>query len=208
MVAPLIDRNPRAETTLGRAVADRNTTSAVLRQSRSSAPVRTTLFSETLRTPIGLMIMLTDEGGTLRAVDWMDHEERMHRLLRRQYPRSVLVLSARKTNSTIRGVMERYFEGDLDGIKALAARTGGTVFQNRVWQALRQIPVGRTISYGALASQLGTPSASRAVGLANGANPIGIVLPCHRVIGVGGGLTGYGGGLERKRWLLRHEGAI
>jgi methylated-DNA-[protein]-cysteine S-methyltransferase len=100
-----------------------------------------------------------------------------------------------------------YFAGDLSAIERLAVVTGGTDFQREVWAALRRIPAGRTLSYGALATQLGRPKAVRAVGLANGANPIGIVVPCHRVIGADGSLTGYGGGLERKRWLLAHEGA-
>jgi methylated-DNA-[protein]-cysteine S-methyltransferase len=81
----------------------------------------------------------------------------------------------------------------------------GTEFQRRVWRELRAIPLGETISYGELARRLGTPGASRAVGLANGRNPVSIVVPCHRVIGADGRLTGYGGGLERKAWLLRHE---
>jgi methylated-DNA-[protein]-cysteine S-methyltransferase len=81
----------------------------------------------------------------------------------------------------------------------------GTAFQRRVWAALRDIPYGQTISYGQLADQIGQPSASRAVGLANGKNPIGIIVPCHRVVGADGSLTGYGGGIERKRYLLDHE---
>lgn len=84
----------------------------------------------------------------------------------------------------------------------------GTVFQQRVWAALLEIPFGVTISYGELATRLGDPKASRAVGLANGRNPISIIVPCHRVIGANGNLTGYGGGLDRKEWLLRHEGAL
>ncbi len=92
----------------------------------------------------------------------------------------------------------------LDGI---LVETGGTVFQRSVWMALRRIPVGETLSYGALASRLKCPKSARAVGLANGAKPVGIVMPCHRVIGSDGSLTGYGGGLRRKRWLLNHEGA-
>jgi len=84
----------------------------------------------------------------------------------------------------------------------------GTPFQQRVWTALLDIPHGVTISYGELATRLGDPKASRAVGLANGRNPISIVIPCHRVIGANGNLTGYGGGLDRKEWLLRHEGAL
>jgi methylated-DNA-[protein]-cysteine S-methyltransferase len=82
----------------------------------------------------------------------------------------------------------------------------GTVFQLRVWRTLTQIPYGETCSYGDLARRLDNPGASRAVGLANGRNPISVIVPCHRVIGANGSLTGYGGGLERKRWLLAHEG--
>jgi methylated-DNA-[protein]-cysteine S-methyltransferase len=83
--------------------------------------------------------------------------------------------------------------------------TGGTAFQREVWRALRKIRCGATVSYAKLADQIGRPTAVRAVGLANGSNPIGIVVPCHRVIGANGSLTGYGGGMERKRWLLEHE---
>lgn len=88
----------------------------------------------------------------------------------------------------------------------LALAPAGTDFQRRVWQALRDIGFGQTESYGALARRIGAPKASRAVGLANGRNPISIIIPCHRVIGADGSLTGYGGGIERKRWLLSHEG--
>jgi methylated-DNA-[protein]-cysteine S-methyltransferase len=90
-------------------------------------------------------------------------------------------------------------------LDSLEVETAGTPFQRTVWHALREIPAGATMSYGALAKRIGRPSAVRAVGLANGANPIGIVVPCHRVVGADGSLTGYGGGLERKRWLLAHE---
>jgi methylated-DNA-[protein]-cysteine S-methyltransferase len=98
-----------------------------------------------------------------------------------------------------------YFDGDLDAIADLPTATNGTAFQRAVWSALRRIPAGRTVSYGMLATQIGRPKAIRAVGLANGANPIAIVVPCHRVIGADTSLTGYGGGLHRKRWLLAHE---
>src|SRR5262249_24110328 len=103
--------------------------------------------------------------------------------------------------------ISRYFAGELSAIDALPVETGGTPFQRDVWSALRNIPCGRTISYAQLAAIIGRPKAVRAVGLANGSNPIGVVVPCHRVIGADGSLTGYGGGIERKRWLLRHEGA-
>jgi methylated-DNA-[protein]-cysteine S-methyltransferase len=101
--------------------------------------------------------------------------------------------------------MRGYFEGDLGVIERLPVETGGTVFQRTVWKALRDIPCGVTVSYAELARRIERPSAVRAVGLANGANPVGIVVPCHRVVGSNGTLTGYGGGIERKRWLLAHE---
>jgi methylated-DNA-[protein]-cysteine S-methyltransferase len=106
------------------------------------------------------------------------------------------------------GRVTAYFAGDLRALDAIPVETGGTAFQQRVWLALREIPPGTTTSYGELALGLGAPRAVRAVGLANGRNPIPLVLPCHRVIGADGSLTGYGGGLERKRWLLVHEGAL
>jgi methylated-DNA-[protein]-cysteine S-methyltransferase len=100
--------------------------------------------------------------------------------------------------------LDAYFAGALERFDiALAPR--GTEFQRRVWDALLEIPYGATTSYGALAAKIGRPDAARAVGLANGRNPISIIVPCHRVIGAAGALTGYGGGLERKRWLLAHE---
>jgi methylated-DNA-[protein]-cysteine S-methyltransferase len=97
-----------------------------------------------------------------------------------------------------------YFAGSLTELD-LPLQMQGTVFQQRVWEALRTIPYGTTLSYGALAQQIGQPKASRAVGLANGRNPVSIIVPCHRVIGANGKLTGYGGGIERKQWLLNHE---
>ncbi|MBV9266742.1 MAG: methylated-DNA--[protein]-cysteine S-methyltransferase, partial [Acidobacteriaceae bacterium] len=101
--------------------------------------------------------------------------------------------------------VSRYFSGELEAINALPVRTAGTPFQREVWRTLREIPCGTTISYAQLAVRIGRPSAVRAVGLANGSNPIAIVVPCHRVIGSDGSLSGYGGGIERKRWLLEHE---
>ena len=102
--------------------------------------------------------------------------------------------------------LDRYFAGDLTAIDALAVNPSGTPFQLRVWRTLRDVRAGSTTSYSAIAKRLGMPQAVRAVGAANGANPIPIVIPCHRVIGADGRLVGYGGGLERKRWLLAHEG--
>eukprot|EP01035_Chromulina_nebulosa_P066292 gene66292-90729_t len=106
----------------------------------------------------------------------------------------------------MRTALSRYFAGDLAQLDGITCHIPGTPFQNKVWTALRTIPAGTTLSYGTLAAQLGVPTAMRAVGHANGANPLSVVVPCHRLIGANGSLTGYGGGLERKRWLLMHEG--
>jgi methylated-DNA-[protein]-cysteine S-methyltransferase len=99
-----------------------------------------------------------------------------------------------------------YFGGDLAVLDTIAVELNGTPFQKTVWTALRRIPCGSTISYAELARRIGDPRAVRAVGTANGANPVAVIVPCHRVIGADGSLTGYGGGLDRKRWLLAHEG--
>ena len=100
-----------------------------------------------------------------------------------------------------------YLAGNLHALDSIPADTGGTAFQARVWAELRKIPVGATRSYADLARAIGRPAATRAVGTANGRNPVAVIVPCHRVIGANGTLTGYGGGLGRKRWLLAHEGA-
>jgi methylated-DNA-[protein]-cysteine S-methyltransferase len=102
--------------------------------------------------------------------------------------------------------LRRYFAGDVRALDSLTVDTGGTPFQARVWRELRRIPAGSTITYQELARRVGAPAAVRAVGAANGANPIPIVVPCHRVIGANGKLVGYGGGMHIKEWLLRHEG--
>jgi methylated-DNA-[protein]-cysteine S-methyltransferase len=164
------------------------------------------LHLDRLDTPIGRALLLTDDEGALRTLDWEDHEDRMRVLLRRHY--GPVELDEGRAPDTVRLPLERYFAGELPALREIAWRTQGTPFQRAVWQALTEIQAGETLSYGALASRIGKASAVRAVGLANGANPVSVVVPCHRVIGADGSLTGYGGGLERKRWLLRHEGAI
>jgi methylated-DNA-[protein]-cysteine S-methyltransferase len=103
--------------------------------------------------------------------------------------------------------LTRYFGGELAAIDALEVELHGTAFQQLVWEALRGVKAGHTASYLELANRIGSPAAVRAVGAANGANPVPIIVPCHRVIGTNGTLTGYGGGLPKKEWLLRHEGA-
>jgi methylated-DNA-[protein]-cysteine S-methyltransferase len=162
---------------------------------------------ERLDTPTGPMLIVTDADDRVRALDWEDHRQRMTRLLERRCGADAIQLRERKTPSTARRALRAYFMGELDAPAGLPIVADGTDFQRTVWNALRRIPVGRAISYGALANWIGRPTAMRAVGLANGANPIAIVVPCHRVIGANGALTGYGGGLERKRWLLAHERA-
>ena len=102
--------------------------------------------------------------------------------------------------------LQAYLDGDLDALDDVRVEMHGTPFQQRVWSALRNVRRGRTATYGQIAQAIGQPTATRAVGLANGRNPVAIVVPCHRIIGANGTLTGYGGGLDRKRWLLRHEG--
>jgi len=116
-------------------------------------------------------------------------------------------LTPRKNPSGYSKKMRDYFKGDLRAIDEIQVHRGGTPFQNRVWKELRAIPAGETCSYADIARAIGRPTATRAVGAANGRNPIAIIVPCHRVIGADGTLTGYGGGLDRKRWLLEHEGA-
>jgi methylated-DNA-[protein]-cysteine S-methyltransferase len=158
-----------------------------------------------METPIGELLLVTDGGGTLRAVDWMDYEARMLRLLKLHYRNIGYTLTPNAAPSDIRDKLKRYFAGDVHTIDDIAVETAGTAFQRSVWKELRNIPSGSPISYRTLAQQIDRPKAVRAVGLANGSNPIGIVVPCHRVVGANGSLTGYGGGLERKRWLLDHE---
>jgi methylated-DNA-[protein]-cysteine S-methyltransferase len=164
-----------------------------------------TFLVEAIETPTGRMRVVTDDQKRLRAVDWDDCEMRMHDLLRRYYGADARTLRDVPRRSRAARALIAYFAGELDAIADVATETNGTPFQDSVWSALRRIRAGRTMSYGALAAAIGKPMAVRAVGLANGANPIAIVVPCHRVIGANASLTGYGGGLHRKRWLLAHE---
>jgi methylated-DNA-[protein]-cysteine S-methyltransferase len=163
------------------------------------------LCLDRLATPIGDALLVTGGDGRLRALDWADHEPRLTRLLRRHY--GAVAIAPGAAPAETRRALDAYFAGELGALDTIACATGGTAFQRAVWAGLRAIGPGETLSYGALAARLGVPKAVRAVGLANGANPVGVVVPCHRVIGADGTLTGYGGGLDRKRWLLRHEGA-
>lgn len=170
----------------------------------TSSPLAFTM--ERLPTAIGTALVVTDSDGCLRALDWDEYEERMMRLFRLHYGEHRVVLREGVVDAQVKKALLAYFEGEHGAIDRIAVRTAGTDFQRDVWAALRTIACGSTLSYGALAVRIGRPAAVRAVGAANGANPVGIVVPCHRVIGADASLTGYGGGLQRKRWLLAHEG--
>jgi methylated-DNA-[protein]-cysteine S-methyltransferase len=160
-----------------------------------------------LPSPLGRMLVVSDSTQCLRALDWEEHEDGMRRTLARQYRPQAIQLRRELAPAALRRTLDRYFAGKLQAIDEISVQTGGTPLQRDVWRALRSIRAGTTLSYGALAARLKCPLAVRAVGCANGSNPISIVIPCHRLIGADGSLTGYGGGLERKRWLLEHEGA-
>jgi methylated-DNA-[protein]-cysteine S-methyltransferase len=159
-----------------------------------------------IQTPIGVALLVTDAEGALCALDWEDYEPRMRQLLRLQHG-SVKLQDARAP-AELREALSAYFAGAFASLDIIKWRVAGTAFQRKVWTALRTIPVGTTTTYGALAARLAMPQAVRAVGHANGSNPISVVVPCHRLIGASGSLTGYGGGLQRKRWLLEHEGVV
>ena len=159
-----------------------------------------------LQTPIGVALLVTDAQGVLRALDWEDYAPRMKELLRLHY--GAVVLRDARAPEALRQALSAYFKGDLDRLRTIEWRVAGTPFQQKVWHALANIPAGTTMSYGALAAKLDAPTAMRAVGHANGSNPISVVLPCHRLIGANGSLVKSGGGLSRKKWLLEHEGVV
>jgi len=164
-----------------------------------------TFSFDRLTTPIGTMLLVTDENGVLCALDFEDYESRMKELLRLHH--GAVDLKGGRAPKAMRSALSAYFDGDFAALKTIAWRVAGTPFQRKVWTALPKIPAGKTMSYGALAAKLGAPNAMCAVGHANGSNPISVVIPCHRLIGANGSLVKYGGGLHRKQWLLRHEGA-
>lgn len=166
--------------------------------------MRPELTLDRLATPVGEMLVVTDADGAVRALDFAGYEPRMMRLLARHW--GPVALTPGRAPERVRDAIAAYFDGDLTALDGLEVKTNGTAFQREVWAALRRIPAGTTVSYGGLAQAIGRPKAVRAVGLANGGNPVGVIVPCHRVIGANGTLTGYAGGVERKRALLEHEG--
>jgi methylated-DNA-[protein]-cysteine S-methyltransferase len=162
-----------------------------------------TLQFDTIDSPIGTILLVVDDG-QLCALDYKDYEQRMMTLLERRYGQVHLEPMSDPCGFSSR--VRDYFAGNYSALDDIPVNTGGTAFQQQVWSALRSIPVGTTMTYGALAAKLGKPTAYRAVGGTNALNPIALVLPCHRVVGADATLTGYAGGLQRKEWLLQHEG--
>ena len=162
-----------------------------------------TLQIDRIDSPIGEILLVVDDGQVC-SLDYTDYQERMMTLLRNRYSAFRLVEASDPYGFSSR--IRAYLAGDYKALDSIPVHTGGTDFQREVWSALRAIPVGTTLTYGALAAKLGRPTAYRAVGGTNALNPIAIILPCHRVVGANAALTGYAGGLARKQWLLKHEG--
>jgi len=156
-----------------------------------------------IETPIGALQVFA-RNGALVLIDLRDDAAAAREQVRGRFPGEPML--AHEDPAGCAAALRRYFAGDLSALDVLQVDPGGTPFQASVWRALRAIRPGTTISYRELAERIGAPQAVRAVGAANGANPVPIVIPCHRVIGTNGKLVGYGGGIERKDWLLRHEG--
>ena len=163
-----------------------------------------TLEIAEFHSPIGTIVLAVRDGTLTALVFEEGWPDRRARLVKRF---GDVDLRGAADPAGVSGRLAAYFAGDLGALDAIPVDPGGTPFQRRVWAALRTIPPGETVSYQTLARRIGAPTAVRAVGAANGDNPVGIVVPCHRVIGADGSLTGYAGGIERKRWLLTHERA-
>jgi len=161
------------------------------------------LLIDRIDSAIGTLLLISD-GESLCALDYADYEQRMTKLLHSRYGRFHLQETTDPLGFSSQ--MRAYLAGDAACVNTIPVNPGGTAFQRQVWSALRTIPPGAVLSYHAMATKLGKPRAFRAVGAANALNPVAIVIPCHRLVGTNGALTGYAGGLERKRWLLEHEG--
>jgi methylated-DNA-[protein]-cysteine S-methyltransferase len=166
----------------------------------------TTLTRATVPSPVGELELFA-RGDALCGIAFVDRMDRLRRQLTARFGPDFCAVTAPDPAGAVTR-LAAYFDGELDALDDLAVDTGGTLFQAQVWAALRRIPVGATCSYRELARAVGSPAAVRAVGAANGANPISVVVPCHRVIASDGTLWGYGGGLLRKSWLLQHERAL
>ena len=161
------------------------------------------LFIDRVESALGQILVVCDHT-ILCALDFGDCQDRMMTLLRRRY--GEVKLTERTNPLGLSNRLLAYLQEEYSSLDDIPVNPGGAAFQQKVWSALRTIPYGNVLSYAELAAQIGQPTAYRAVGMANSRNPIALVIPCHRVIGANASLTGYAGGLERKRWLLQHEG--
>ncbi|HEY8038527.1 MAG TPA: methylated-DNA--[protein]-cysteine S-methyltransferase [Polyangiaceae bacterium] len=161
------------------------------------------LGSGSRATPVGAVKYAVNDQGALVALGFEEHWDALVRRLQRRFPGATPAPS--RSAAAVGDALDAYLAGDVHALDGLAVDAGGTPFQQRVWTALRAVPAGTTCSYADVARAVGAPRAVRAVGAANGANPVSIVVPCHRVVASDGSLHGYGGGLERKAWLLAHE---
>lgn len=213
---PLSALVPRADSTAdrtARVLRDSTPTAMSENGQRRAAPgpmlrrveeiMAVTLRRTTVDTPLGALVLI-ERTARLIIVDWADCAARTSALLGRAFPAGY-TLHEERAQSELGAAFSAYFAGQLGALRALPIEPVGSAFELSVWRALRTLGPGNTQSYAALAAQLGRPSAARAVGRANGQNPLSLVVPCHRVIGASGALTGYAGGLARKRWLLDHE---
>ncbi len=164
----------------------------------SKNTMKTGFITDSVSSPVGELYYLVTLDGALKALSWdLSHVTRVS---------AALGGSVRGKNPhNVSGTLTAYFDGELAAIERLKSGADGTEFQRKVWQQLRAIGAGKTDTYGAIAARVGNPKACRAVGMANRTNPVAIVVPCHRVIGKDGSLTGYAGGFERKKILLAHE---
>lgn len=165
----------------------------------------TELNVASMTSPIGDIMFAHDVDATLYAADFADCEMRFLKGLQRRFGNLHLKSVVKGPDKAVKVAFEAYFAGEFSVMDLLQLRMNGTAFQNVMWSALRKLPAGETMAYSTFAERLGRPTAARAIGHANGANPFNIVVPCHRLLGANGNLTGYAGGLHRKRWLIDHE---
>lgn len=161
------------------------------------------LILSRVESPIGALGLATDADGVVRGVSFGDG---LDRAMRRAYPAAEI--GEGPAPEAVAATLAAYFGGARDALEAVRWAVEGDHFNARVWRELARVPAGTTISYGEMARRAGEPGAAQAAGVALNRNPVPLILPCHRVIGADGGLVGFGGGIARKEWLLRHEGAL
>lgn len=166
------------------------------------------LLTDQIATPLGDFTLVADEAGRLHAAEWTDCLDRTERSLRILHGTGGYALKKARNPGGLSAALRAYFAGDIAAIDTLPVAKIGTDFQQLMWRHLRKVKAGTTLSYGDFAKRIGKPAAIRAVGAANGANPISVVVPCHRLVGADGALVKYGGGLRRKQWLLEHEARV